>query len=95
MLRYEDLIEDPKTAIEGLAPLAEEINWNLDFIQENRIETKSNHTVAGNPMRFETGTIELSPDLEWRTKTPWLRRLYVNAIAWPQIWTYDYYSSRD
>jgi len=41
------------------------------------------HTVAGNPMRFHQGRLDLRLDQAWTTKLPARDRKVVTAITWP------------
>ena len=43
----------------------------------------SDHTVSGNPMRFETGTITIRPDDSWRTTMPRRLQLIVGTLTTP------------
>ncbi len=49
------------------------------------------HTVSGNPVRFEAGPIEIRPDLEWRTALPTGKRRLVTALTWPLLRRYGYF----
>jgi UTP-glucose-1-phosphate uridylyltransferase len=65
-------------------------NFDSLFIKENVISLVENHTVAGNPMRFKTGKIELKLDEEWREKlNPFIRK-FVTIITYPYLKKYGY-----
>ena len=48
------------------------------------------HTVAGNPMRFHQGRLDLRLDQAWTTKLPERDRKVVTAITWPLQLRYGY-----
>ncbi len=48
------------------------------------------HAVAGNPMRFRQGDIELRLDDEWRSRMPRRDRAVTAAITWPLRLAYGY-----
>ena len=52
------------------------------------IETQ--HTVSGNPNRFETGRIEIKNGEEWRTRMKRGHRAFVTFATWPLLTKYGY-----
>ncbi|NND02656.1 MAG: sulfotransferase [Acidimicrobiia bacterium] len=66
MLRYEDLISSPTESIERVLEIADEQGADLSHIRGNEVTLSGNHTVSGNPGRFQTGTITLALDEAWR-----------------------------
>ena len=76
LLRYEDFIRGPRAAVESICRLAGEPDAELPFVSENVVRLAPNHTVGGNPARFESGETTIAPDDEWRTAmAPRARRL--------------------
>jgi hypothetical protein len=49
-----------------------------------------NHTVTGNPVRFDRGPTRLRDGQGWRTGLPARRRALVTAAAWPLLARYRY-----
>jgi hypothetical protein len=91
--RYEDLVRDPVAFVsQELAGLGFE-DPNLDFLASEQVDLGINHTVAGNPTRFQTGTVQLRPDLEWQTAMPIGARRVVTALTWPLLRAYGYRDS--
>jgi UDP-N-acetylglucosamine transferase subunit ALG13 len=91
-LRYEDVLRDPGTALRRLrrhAGLGERDDA-LAFLGRGGIDLDVDHTVAGNPMRFQTGHIPLRADDEWRTKLPRAHRRVVSALTLPLRLRYGY-----
>ncbi len=91
VVRYESLVGSPGDTItrilrsEGRADTGE-----ITFVDGTTVTLGVDHTVAGNPMRFERGSFELKADQEWRTSMrPRDRRLTV-SLTWPLLALYGY-----
>ena len=57
--------------------------------RDGEIELGSeHHTVAGNPMRFERGTVRIRPDEEWREAMTRRGRWTVGSLTWPLLLRY-------
>jgi hypothetical protein len=91
-LRYEDFVADPKPVVQRLLELAEvEAEPHLD---ENRVSLSLGHAVSGNPMRFETGSVTIRDDDQWRQSLPsWSRRM-VSTLTWPGLSAHGYVGNR-
>jgi len=63
---------------------------DLSFITDERVELAVNHTAAGNPMRFKTGTLPLRVDEAWREGLAPRDRRLVTSVAWPMLRRYGY-----
>ena len=48
------------------------------------------HTVSGNPNRFQTGAIPIRADEEWRSSMTWRMWLMVSLMTWPERMRYGY-----
>ncbi len=92
--RYEDLASDPAPALRRLAAGLGVASPDLGFLHDGRAELGVAHTVAGNPMRFRAGTIELSPDDEWTSAMRPHDRLAVTALTLPLLARYGYLGRR-
>jgi hypothetical protein len=103
-LRYEDLAEHPRDAIQRIlrlashprssqrseAPARVKRPFDLPFIDEHTVELGPTHSISGNPDRLNTGPIEVKLDARWKTEmTPANRRL-VTALTWPLLARYGY-----
>ena len=64
-LRYEDLMASPKVQLERVRSLLD-LDASLDYVQGHTVQLGLDHTVGGNPNRFDDGEIELRADTEWR-----------------------------
>ena len=92
LLRYEDFLADPARLLEELAEFAGVPvgRSEMPFLDEGSVVLATSHTVAGNPMRFRTGTVMLRRDDEWRTRMPAPRRRLVTLMTLPLLARYGY-----
>ena len=95
-LRYEDLLTAPRETVArilGFAGVATPGD-TLGFLRDDEALLEPNHTVDGNPMRLERGTVRLRPDDAWRTGLPATDRGVVEALTAPLAWAYGYRGTR-
>jgi Sulfotransferase family len=95
-LRYEDLLADPRGTI---ATIAGEVGVRADdealaFLRDDEVQLEADHSVAGNPMRFETGTLHLRRDDAWRRQLADKDRRVVTALTAPLLARYGYLGRR-
>jgi hypothetical protein len=90
LLRYEDLIADPRRAIETLVELVGEPPPDLGFLSDGSAVLEPTHTVGGNPNRLSTGNVPLKLDDRWRTEQPRVERWITNTLAFPLLGRYGY-----
>jgi hypothetical protein len=95
-VRYEDVVAHPRAEITRLlAHLGVGTgDAGLAFLGEGHAELGVDHTVAGNPMRFRTGRIDLRPDEAWRSGLSPRQRRIVTALTAPLLLRYGYLRSR-
>jgi len=91
-VKYEAFVEHPRAVLQAVAtfadmPLAAD---SLTFVQEGGLELGGNHTIAGNPMRFDSGPIQLRIDDRWRSDMARRHQRLVTAITWPLLRRYGY-----
>ena len=90
--RYEDLVADPVGAISdmldfsGHAVPAEQ----LDYLRGDTVQLAANHSVDGNPMRFDTGAVPLRVDDAWRRGMSRVDRTLVSVATAPLLLRYGY-----
>ena len=90
-MRYEDLIRQPDREIERLAEFAgSPVRSPFPFIHEDRVELRSSHTIAGNPIRFGHDSLVLRLDEAWRTELPARSRMIVSTVTLPLLALYGY-----
>jgi hypothetical protein len=93
-LRYEDLIADPRGAIDQiLAMIGIRAELSM-FVDDDIVRLGENHTVWGNPGRFQRGATRLRLDDEWITQLPARDRRLTNTIALPLLLRYGYVPAR-
>jgi hypothetical protein len=94
LLRYERFADDPRGALEAVMRFAGLPPVSLDFLHDGEVDLTAAHTVAGNPMRFTTGTIPLRRDEAWRTQFPARDRRKVTALTFPVALALGYWPRR-
>jgi hypothetical protein len=92
LVRYEELLSAPRDGLIRIADFAgvPAGDGSLDFLTGTDATLHPTHTVSGNPMRFQTGTISLRRDDDWRTMLPAGRRRLVSAVTMPLLLRYGY-----
>jgi hypothetical protein len=91
VLRYEDFVQRPEHATRRLLRLGGlEVNDLPQFLDERTVKLGVDHTVAGNPLRFRTGEIEINADDEWRREMPTSRQALLTALTFPSNLIYRY-----
>jgi hypothetical protein len=95
LVRYENLVAAPRRQISRILQQTgvEVEDSALDFIDESGVTLRPDHTVAGNPMRFEQGAVPLRLDGEWRAGMRALDRRIVTLETWLLLWRYGYLGS--
>ena len=91
-MKYEDLVVEPEAKMrEALNFLGVPGGPDLShFLGPDGVKLGANHTIAGNPMRHESGWIALRPDESWRQKMPKSRQLAIAAMTFPLLKKYGY-----
>ena len=88
---YENFITKPQATIASIMNMLKEESSSHFFEDGRTITLEPNHSIAGNPTRFKTGTLSLELDVEWKEKMfPWARAL-VTATTWPLLLKYGYH----
>lgn len=91
LLRYEDFIADPSGTIDRLLELCG-VEAANPLAGGRTVELHTNHTVTGNPDRFETGSTLIRPtDSSWRSKLSKRAKLAAVTLSWPQFHRYGYH----
>jgi hypothetical protein len=89
---YESFAKDPKAeTLRVLGELGHMVDSDaLRFLDGGSAALQTNHTVAGNPNRLETGTIRVRVDTAWRRDLTPLQRVQVAAMTWPMLLRYRF-----
>jgi hypothetical protein len=82
-LTYEEFCVDPDRALARVAALLGEPVPTA--LRGRAIDPGIQHQVAGNPVRFARGPIEIRSDDEWRRSMSPMRRRLVTAATWPML----------
>lgn len=65
-IRYEDFARAPAATIDRILAFLGE-SRNIDpLLLSGELRLGVNHTVSGNPLRYERGRVTIEPDMEWR-----------------------------
>ncbi len=88
-VRYEDMVRSPQRTLEGI--LAHVDAAGRELVDPGFTVTMPvNHTVAGNPVRFRTGTMTLRIDDEWKKCVGLGHQIGIAAITLPLLLPYGY-----
>ncbi|NIT60120.1 MAG: hypothetical protein GWN00_29070 [Aliifodinibius sp.] len=93
-LFYEDFVRDPQEAILQILDLLREKESSscLPFVSKYEVKLGGNHSVFGNPNRFQKGIFKLQTDDEWMNGTMKnLDKVIVTMLTWPLLMKYGYF----
>jgi Sulfotransferase family len=90
VIRYEDFVAHPRRVIDRIVTLLEERLAPDPFIDENVVKLGPNHTVSGNPDRFQRGSVTLRADVEWIDRMRSLDRVVTTSLTLPLLLRYGY-----
>lgn len=94
LVRYEDVIFDTDNELKRIVHFANNDHHDLQLQspsgQASSVNLGSSHSVSGNPMRFNTGKVELRLDEEWREKMQIADRRVVTFLSFPLLYRYGY-----
>ncbi|MDQ3619880.1 MAG: sulfotransferase [Actinomycetota bacterium] len=89
-IRYEDLVADPRRVLQDMAVLTGTEGVELPTLDDFRVTLLENHTVAGNPRRFQKGTTTIRNDEEWLHRQSLRDRVVATAVSSPLLRRYGY-----
>ena len=90
LMRYEDFVADPQAAVRSICSLVGEAQAELPFVSERTVRIGPNHTVGGNPARFDSGEVQITPDDEWRSALTRRSKLLATVPTAPLLRRYNY-----
>jgi UDP-N-acetylglucosamine transferase subunit ALG13 len=92
LIRYEDFAADPRGCLVKLLDFLgrQDAEEALSFIEGRTMHLEPSHTVAGNPMRFASGPIDVVPDQAWRAAFPQPKQRLVSGLTLPLRHRYGY-----
>jgi len=88
---YEDLVADPRGTLTRICSAIGEPSPTLDFLEGQTAHLVKGHTVAGNPMRFQEGPVQIKPDMEWAENLDKRQKAVASAYSWPLMMYYGYF----
>jgi hypothetical protein len=88
-VRYEDLVADPNRVVRRIGDLVGERVDGGRFAGQT-VSLRSNHMIAGNPRRFETGEVRIAADSEWASSMPRRAQALATLPALPLLHRYGY-----
>jgi len=89
LLRYEDFVAEPARSVASILGMIGE-NPAANPVHSRVVTLGPNHSVFGNPDRFQRGEIEIRGDLRWTTAMPRRDVLAVTALTYPFMRHYGY-----
>lgn len=90
LVRYEDLVRDPRTEVSRLVDFLDVPEADLSFLGGESVLLPQDHSVWGNPMRSASGPQRLRLDAEWRTGLGRGQRALVTTISVSGLRRYGY-----
>ncbi len=92
LVRYEDFVRDPRATLAGILDFIGQDSGSdsLGFLDGRHLTLTPSHTVAGNPMRFTNGSLEVVEDDAWHEAFPSSRRRMVSTLTRPLRGRYGY-----
>jgi hypothetical protein len=90
-VHYEDLLANPPVIMKKISDFMGLRDVDLSFVGQDRVSfSRDTHTVAGNPMRFQKGSVTLHLDNIWQGEFKPLHKAIVTTLTWPLLWHYGY-----
>lgn len=89
-VRYEELIREPKATLSAICRAVGLDSHHLEFVEDHAVRLGDNHTVSGNPVRFQRGPISLRLDNEWENGARPIHKLLVDLMTFPLQRRYGY-----
>ena len=82
-VRYEDFLRAPAQTVKDVLAFAQYASddTGVAHVDGRTLHLTTAHTVAGNPMRFTVGDVELTPDESWRTRLSQADRRTVERLS--------------
>lgn len=89
-VRYEDFNADPRGVFHDLCErMGKPVPEGL-FVGPQTVRLGSGHQLAGNPLRFKEGDVEIREDLGWREGLALAKRLLVRVLTFPLSLLFGY-----
>ncbi|POH60681.1 sulfotransferase [Arthrobacter glacialis] len=84
-VHYEDFMASPRQVVDDILRFAglEPGAGDTEHIQKSEVHLSAHHTVAGNPMRMRTGTLQIKADSAWMVSMPPRDRRVAGILSFP------------
>jgi hypothetical protein len=89
LLRYEDFVAAPDQVLRRVIDLVDP-GQSPPRIRGGQLEIGTQHTLGGNPVKFQTGPVQLRLDDEWQSMMGQRQRMLVAGLTLPMIAAYGY-----
>jgi hypothetical protein len=90
-MRYEDFVQNPKTAVESVLNLVQEKVTQLPFKDDFTVEMGVDHIFAGSPSsRSEIGAVKLRLDERWKKEMKPTDKAVITGLSLPWMLKYGY-----
>jgi hypothetical protein len=90
LVRYEDFASDPGAAVRRIVDFVGEQPGSLPISSNGEVFLNVNHTVSGNPSRFQTGAVQVRRDDRWLRLMTRNDYMLTTAVALPLLLRYRY-----
>jgi hypothetical protein len=90
---YEDFTTEPAATVDRIRAAVGDVRPAAVPVAD--IPGGRHHTVAGNPVRFSAGPLDVRPDHEWEHALPAADKRTVTALTLPLLGAYGYLNRRD
>ena len=94
-IRYDDMMIDPQGTTRGIIRWLGHGHSPLPFTSSNEVVlNRPNHSVFGNAVRFQRGSVTLAHDDRWTRDMSRHKHRLVGALSWPLRRRYGYTTKR-
>jgi hypothetical protein len=83
LLRYDEFLRDPPGVSHAILELIGEAGRRLPFINDREVILSAHHSIAGNPIRFQTGAVPIRMDEERIGSMGLAAQMTVAILTWP------------
>jgi hypothetical protein len=91
LINYEDFVVNPAPALRKISDLTgEEFELDDTKLSGRTVRLGEHHIFSGNPMRTDTGWLEMRLDDEWQHALSRTHLLEVTTMTWPLLCLYGY-----
>lgn len=80
-LRYDELTAAPSESLARLRAALDLPESGTPFIDDRRVRFSENHSIAGNPIRFQQGAITIESDEAWQSEMAPVDRRLVEMVT--------------